>query len=161
MIASISKNAFSPNIVVIPYLIIFQRRHIVIDAHNGMFQYKDISENLCTKQKFICPVSRCFSFKYTSINIPYFMAFPFPWCILYRPFVFIYILTLANYRHCRNTTRRPTQGICQKPVGTGLHGRPRRKREDNIKIDRKEAVCGLDSCNSAYGLVSGCNEHSN
>jgi hypothetical protein len=89
------------------------------------------------------------------------MAFPLPSFILYRPFMFIYILTLAHYRHCRNTTLRPAYGIGQKPEGTGLLGRPKRKREDIIKIDLKEAGRGFDSCNSTYGLVAGYNEHSN
>jgi hypothetical protein len=74
----ISKNAFSSNIVVIPYLITFPRQQIVLDVHKGMFQYKDISGNLYTKQNLFPLCIAVSPFRYTSINIPYFMAFPLP-----------------------------------------------------------------------------------
>jgi hypothetical protein len=90
--------------------------------------------------KFFPPCIAVSPFRYKSINISYFMAFPLPSCILYWTLVFIYVLTLAlpalqEYKAYIG---------CQKPEGEELLKRPRRKRGNNIEIDPKEAGCGLD-----------------
>jgi hypothetical protein len=47
-----------------------------------------------------------------------------------------------------------------RPVGRRQLGRPRRRWEDNIKIDLHEVGCrhGLDRADSVYGQVAGCCE---
>jgi len=42
-------------------------------------------------------------------------------------------------------------------------GRPRRRWENNIKMDLRElgGSCGLDASGSGYGPVEGCCEHGN
>jgi hypothetical protein len=52
-----------------------------------------------------------------------------------------------------------------KPEDTGSHGRPMRRREDNIRIDLREIVwegrCGLASSGSGEGRLAGSSEHGN
>jgi hypothetical protein len=51
-----------------------------------------------------------------------------------------------------------------RPEGKRPLGRPRRRRQDNIKMDLREigfGGCGLDSLCSVYGQVAGSCEHGN
>jgi len=60
--------------------------------------------------------------------------------------------------------RRVTYGVlvCE-PARKRPLGRPRRRWEDNIKIDFKEmsVVHGLDLSDSEQGQLAGCFEHGN
>jgi hypothetical protein len=53
------------------------------------------------------------------------------------------------------------KNLVGKPEEKRQLGRPRRKWEDYIKMDRKETGCGLDSSGSEYGPVAGSCEHGN
>jgi hypothetical protein len=53
-------------------------------------------------------------------------------------------------------------GTCGTYGGKGTLGRPRRRSDDNIKIDLKiyeKGGCGLDSSGSGQGKVKGCFKH--
>ena len=48
-----------------------------------------------------------------------------------------------------------------KPEGKIPLGRPRRRREDNIKMNLKEVGCGLDRSGLGWGQVAGTCECGN
>jgi hypothetical protein len=57
--------------------------------------------------------------------------------------------------------RKAYKVVVVKPEGKILLGRPRRRWEDGIRIDRREiglGGCGFDSTGSVQGPVVGCGE---
>ena len=53
------------------------------------------------------------------------------------------------------------RGLEGKPEGKIPLGRPRRRREDNIKMNLKEVGCGLDRSGLGWGQVAGTCECGN